>query len=233
MISRRLFLSSGCVATLAACANGPNALENAFTQEAKIPPLPDFYGPIYGEPYPIPAVPKGIVPPHLWRQEVSNPWPQYRYGAIVIDTNAANLHFVLSPETAIRYGVSVGAAGFEWAGDARLQFMRKWPRWNVPLTMVARRPELEPFSVANGGMDPGPGNPMGARALYLFKNGKDTLYRIHGDASPQELGHAVSAGCIRMLNQDVIDLYNRAVHGASVVVLRTVATEETLASLEE
>lgn len=85
--------------------------------------------------------------------------------------------------------------------------------------MIARKPELEPYSVANGGMKPGPGNPMGARALYLFQDGIDTLYRVHGDASPQELGRAVSSGCIRMLNQDVIDLHSRAVHGASVIVL--------------
>jgi lipoprotein-anchoring transpeptidase ErfK/SrfK len=85
--------------------------------------------------------------------------------------------------------------------------------------MITRKPELEPYSVANGGMDPGPGNPMGARALYLFQNGVDTLYRIHGDASYKELGKAVSSGCIRMLNQDVIHLHKRAIHGASVIVL--------------
>ncbi len=85
--------------------------------------------------------------------------------------------------------------------------------------MIIRKPELEPYSVANGGMDPGPGNPLGARALYLFKDGVDTLYRIHGDAAPRELGKAVSSGCIRMLNQDVIDLHKRAKHGADVIVL--------------
>ena len=88
-----------------------------------------------------------------------------------------------------------------------------------------RKPELEPFSVANGGMDPGAGNPMGARALYLFQNGVDTLYRVHGDASPRELGRAVSSGCIRMLNQDVIHLHERAVHGASVIVLPSMKAE--------
>ena len=85
--------------------------------------------------------------------------------------------------------------------------------------MIARKPELERYSVENGGMEPGLGNPMGAGALFLFRNGVDTLYRVHGDASAWELGKAVSSGCIRMLDQDVIDLHNRAVHCASVIVL--------------
>jgi lipoprotein-anchoring transpeptidase ErfK/SrfK len=181
--------------------------------------MPAFYGAIHTEPFPIPAIPEGSIDPSLWRQEVSNPFASHPIGTIVIDPNAAILHFVQSPETAMRYGVSVGAAGFAWEGEARLQFCRKWPRWKVPATMIKRRPELEAYSVANGGMDPGPDNPLGARALYLFKNGKDTLYRIHGSASPKELGKAVSSGCIRMLNQDVIDLHERAVHGARVIVL--------------
>jgi lipoprotein-anchoring transpeptidase ErfK/SrfK len=85
--------------------------------------------------------------------------------------------------------------------------------------MVARRPELEPYSVANGGMDPGPGHPLGARALYLFQNGVDTLYRIHGACEPEYLGKAVSSGCIRLLDQDVIDLHQRVRHGVTVRVL--------------
>ncbi len=127
-----------------------------------------------------------------------------------------------SSERATRYGVSVGAAGFAWEGTARIQFTREWPVWKVPEVMIERKPELAAYSVAKGGMQPGPGNPMGARAIYLFQNGVDTLYRIHGDASPRELGKAVSSGCIRMLNQDVIHLHARAVHGADVIVLSSV-----------
>ena len=85
--------------------------------------------------------------------------------------------------------------------------------------MISRRPELKPYSVANGGMDPGPGNPLGARALYLFQNGEDTLYRIHGACEPQYLGKAVSSGCIRLLDHDVIDLHRRVRHGVTVRVL--------------
>lgn len=189
--------------------------------------MPAFYDALQGEPFPVPAIPRGSIEPELWRQEVANPWPDRPRGTIIVDPDAAMLHFVESAETATRYGVSVGAEGFSWSGTARLQFQRKWPRWNVPDSMIARKPELEPYSVANGGMDPGPGNPMGARALYLFQDGVDTLYRIHGDASPRELGKAVSSGCIRMLNQDVIHLYDRSIHGADVIVLSSMRPQST------
>tara|TARA_R100000935_G_scaffold9668_2_gene19603 strand:+ start:1448 stop:2056 length:609 start_codon:yes stop_codon:yes gene_type:complete len=202
MLTRRSFVVLAGAGSLAACAQ-PSAKPVAPPAPAPAPshpPMPDFYGAIHTESFPIPAIPEGSVDPSLWRQDVPNPYPDRPHGTIVIDPNAALLHFVQNPETAMRYGVSVGAAGFAWEGEARLQFCREWPRWKVPANMIKRRPELEPYSVANGGMAPGPDNPMGARALYLFKNGKDTLYRIHGSASPRELGKAVSSGCIRMLN---------------------------------
>lgn len=225
MLTRRWLLASGAAA-LAACTRretveaprrAPAAV--ARPEPQPVPPMPDFYGAITDEPYTIGAIPDGAIEPKYWRQEVENPYPEKPHGTIVVDPDAALLHFVESPEIATRYGVSVGAAGFAWEGTARLQFKRKWPRWNVPRTMIDRKPELEPYSVANGGMDPGPENPMGARALYLFKNGKDTLYRIHGNAVPRELGRAVSSGCIRLVDHDAIHLYDKAVHGASVIVL--------------
>ena len=223
MLTRRTLIALGGAAGLTACARPapvPVPTTRAAPPPAPIyPPLPDFYGAITDEPYPIPAVPEGSVAPEYWRQDVRNPWPEHPRGTIVVDPDAAILHFIESPDEATRYGVSVGAAGFDWEGTARLQFRRDWPRWKVPQSMIEREPHLAAYSVENGGMDPGPGNPLGARALYLFKNGKDTLYRIHGDASPGELGKAVSSGCIRMLNQDVIHLDSRAVHGALVVVL--------------
>ncbi len=219
MLTRRSFVALGAMAGLAACAQSPAAsVTRAVPPPPVYPPLPDFYGAITDEPFPIAAIEEGTLSPEYWRTEVANPWPSTAPGTIVVDPDAAILHFVATPETAMRYGVSVGAAGFAWEGTARLQFSRKWPRWNVPDTMIARKPELEPYSVANGGMDPGPNNPLGARALYLFQDGLDTLYRIHGNANPRELGRAVSSGCIRMLDQDAIDLYNRAIHGAQVIV---------------
>ena len=223
MLTRRSFVALSAAAGLAACTRPPApSVTRAAVPPPVFPRLPDFYGAITDEPFPIAAIEPGSLSPKYWRAEVANPWPDHAPGTIVVDPDAAILHFVASPEKAMRYGVSVGAAGFAWEGTARLQFLRTWPRWNVPDTMVARKPELAPFSVANGGMDPGPGNPLGARALYLFQNGEDTLYRIHGDANPKELGRAVSSGCIRMLDQDVIDLHKRAIHGAVVIVLSSI-----------
>ena len=226
MLTRRRFAALGAVAAVSACARPlpptptPPSPTPAASPVAPPPdPLPTFYGAITDEPFPIPALAPGSVPRALWRQEVDNPFPQHRRGTIIVDPDAAILHFVQSEARAMRYGVSVGADGFAWDGTARLQFTREWPRWKVPAEMIERQPELEPFSVANGGMDPGPGNPLGARALYLFQNGEDTLYRIHGDAQPRHLGQAVSSGCIRMLDHDVIDLHARSVHGADVIVL--------------
>lgn len=226
MFTRRHFVALGAMSGLTACTGLPGAAPAPTVAPAPVyPPLPAFYAAINDEPYPVPAIPEGSLPPEYWRREVPNRWPDAAPGTIIVDPDAAILHFIVDADTALRYGVSVGAEGFGWDGTARLQFQREWPVWKVPDTMIARRPEFAPYSVAKGGMPPGPGNPMGARALYLFDNGVDTLYRIHGDASPRELGKAVSSGCIRMLNQDVIDLYDRAIHGASVIVLKSFKPE--------
>lgn len=221
MLNRRSFVALGAMSGLMACA-APVAPVPEVVAPAVLPPLPGFYGAITNEPYPIPAVPEGVLDPALWRQEVANPWPERPRGTIIVDPDAAVLHFVEGRDTATRYGVSVGAEGFAWAGTARLQFTREWPVWRVPASMIERKPELAPYSVANGGMPPGPGNPMGARALYLFQGQVDTLYRVHGGALARELGKPVSSGCIRLLDQDAIHLHARSVHGADVVVLASI-----------
>lgn len=221
MTKRRLFIGGAAAVALSGCALRPPAppQPEAPPEPPPPPPLPAFYGEITDEPYPVPAIPPGVVPPELWRQEVANPFPSEAPGTVVVDPDAAFLHLIGTGGRARRYGVSVGAAGFGWNGIARVQFGREWPVWKAPDTMVARWPQFEAFSVANGGMPGGPGNPLGARALYLFQDGVDTLYRIHGGCEPAYLGKAVSSGCIRMLDQDVIDLYGRVAHGARVVVL--------------
>ena len=117
----------------------------------------------------------------------------------------------------------VGRAGFAWAGRAVVQYRRRWPVWKAPDEMVARNPELEPYSVANGGMEPGLMNPLGARALYLFQDGEDTLYRIHGNPEAHSIGKAVSSGCIRLLNHDIIDLHARVRDGSKVLVRTSTA----------
>ena len=134
-------------------------------------------------------------------------------GAVTIDTNARFLYLSLGDGRAMRYTVGVGRAGFEWSGQAQVGRKAEWPAWTPPPAMLKRRPDL-PKHMA-GGID----NPLGARAMYLYAGGRDTMYRIHGTNEPDTIGQAVSSGCIRMLNADVIDLYNRIKTGASVQVI--------------
>lgn len=170
------------------------------------------------EKFPIPAVPFEQIDPIYYRRLVANP-AGFRPGTIIVDTSRHFLYFTLPGNQAIRYGVGLGRAGFEWSGRGVIQYKRQWPRWTPPDTMVARQPELQRYSIANGGMDPGLDNPLGARALYIFQDGRDTLYRIHGTPEWQSIGKSVSSGCVRMLNQDVIDLHDRVTNRAPIVVL--------------
>lgn len=141
-----------------------------------------------------------------------------RPGTIIIDTSKRRLYFVMKNGKAWEYGVGVGRAGFEWSGTARIRRRAKWPSWRPPAEMIER--ELKKYGrKLPAVMEGGPNNPLGARALYLFQGKKDTLYRIHGTNAPQTIGHAMSSGCIRMLNDEVIDLYNRVRLGAKVIVL--------------
>jgi len=134
-------------------------------------------------------------------------------GTIVVDTRTKHLYFVQGDGTALAYGIGVGRQGFEWKGEAQVKHKSEWPAWNPPSEMLKRRPDL-PEHMA-GGLE----NPLGARALYLFQGNKDTLFRIHGTNEPDTIGKAVSSGCIRMMNSDVIDLYRRVPVGTRVVVL--------------
>ncbi|MCA0432689.1 MAG: L,D-transpeptidase [Proteobacteria bacterium] len=137
-------------------------------------------------------------------------------GTIIVDPEHRHLYLVLDNGSAIRYGVGVGRAGFAWSGEAVVGMKRRWPRWVPPEEMVYRDARAEKWV---NGMPGGPENPLGARALYLYANGVDTLYRIHGTNEPDSIGKAMSSGCIRMLNQDVADLFERVPRGARVVVL--------------
>lgn len=161
------------------------------------------------------AIPTDKIDPKFLRQQVSYDAGDYPAGTIIVDTPNRFLYLVEEGGTAMRYGISVGGAGFSWAGDATIQMKREWPRWNPPQEMIDRKPELEPY---RNGMDAGLTNPLGARALYLFQGGKDTLYRLHGTPEWWTIGNAVSAGCIRLMNQDIIDLYQRVPNGSRVVV---------------
>lgn len=134
-------------------------------------------------------------------------------GTIIVNTKERMLYLVLEGGKAMRYGVGVGRQGFSWSGSANIAHKAKWPAWRPPAAMRKRQPELPTY------MEGGPNNPLGARALYLFEGGRDTLYRIHGTSQPHTIGLAVSSGCIRMLNDEVIDLYERVRVGARVVVI--------------
>jgi lipoprotein-anchoring transpeptidase ErfK/SrfK len=136
-------------------------------------------------------------------------------GTIIISTRKRRLFYVLPDGTAISYGVGVGRFGFTWRGVATVGRKSEWPRWIPPAEMVARDRFAAKYA---DGMPGGPNNPLGARALYLYSGNRDTLYRIHGTREPWTIGHAVSSGCIRMLNKEVIDLYNRVHIGTKVIV---------------
>jgi lipoprotein-anchoring transpeptidase ErfK/SrfK len=135
---------------------------------------------------------------------------KYEPGTIVVSTSERRMYLVLENGKAMRYGVGVGRPGFEWGGETKITQKREWPDWTPPPEMLKRRPDLPRY------MKGGPDNPLGARAMYLGSS----LYRIHGSNEPESIGQAVSSGCIRMVNEDVIDLYERVKVGASVIVMR-------------
>jgi lipoprotein-anchoring transpeptidase ErfK/SrfK len=149
-----------------------------------------------------------IVHPRFHRQVVDY-GGRHSPGTIIIDTPNKFLYLVQGGGTAIRYGIGVGRPGFEWAGMKTVTMKREWPDWRPPATMLKRRPDLPRY------MEGGPANPLGARALYLGSS----LYRIHGTNEPWTIGEAVSSGCIRMMNDDVVDLYNRTRVGTKVLVI--------------
>ncbi len=165
--------------------------------------------------YSLPAIPYKEMDQRYVRRIVPDPTGEAP-GTIVVDTANRYLYLVLPGNEAIRYGVGVGKEGFAWSGRAVIQYKKEWPLWTPPAEMVARKPELEPY---RNGMPAGPMNPLGARAMYIFKDGRDTLFRIHGSPEWKSIGTQASSGCIRLINQDVIDLYSRVQPGSPIVVL--------------
>jgi lipoprotein-anchoring transpeptidase ErfK/SrfK len=145
-------------------------------------------------------------------QEVSYPSTEAP-GTIIVDTSSKHLYYIEPGGKAIQYGIGVGREGFSWSGVATVGSKQEWPKWFPPEAMLQRHPEL-PIE-----MDGGLGNPLGARAMYLYQGKVDTQYRIHGTNEPDSIGQAVSSGCIRMMNSDVMDLYKRVPVGTKVIVL--------------
>ena len=165
----------------------------------------------------LPAIPTDQVAGQYLRREVNYDGPE-RPGTVVVDTRSRHLYLVLEGGRAIRYGVGIGRMGYGWKGTGVIRYKKTWPRWTPSEDYVADKPEMKMFSANYGGLVGGTNNPLGARALYIFQGGKDTLYRIHGTPDWKSVGKQVSSGCIRMFNQDVIDLYSRVENGAEIVV---------------
>ncbi|OBZ96048.1 hypothetical protein ADU59_06625 [Pararhizobium polonicum] len=202
-LSRRGLLL-GLSALLAGCStNGPNHAANYAS-------LPD-------EKFPLPAMPLEKIKPELRRQEVAYATP-YDAGTIVVDTPARRLYHVLGEGRAMRYGIGVGRNGYALAGSAYIGRKAEWPSWTPTDNMIRRDPDRN-LKYA-GGVPGGPNNPLGARAIYLYQNGNDTMFRIHGTTQPWSIGQAMSSGCVRMLNHDVVHLFERATVGGRVVVLQ-------------
>ena len=201
-ISRRGLLL-GMSALLAGCST------NAPSHVANYAAIPD-------EKFPLKAMPLDKIKPELRRQEVAYEGP-HKAGTVVVDTPARRLYYVLGEGRAMRYGVGVGREGLAFAGNAYVGRKADWPRWTPTQNMMRRE---ERYRKLAGGMEGGPWNPLGARAIYLYRGGNDTHFRIHGTNQPESIGLAMSSGCVRMLNHDVIDLYERVKVGDKVVVIQ-------------
>jgi lipoprotein-anchoring transpeptidase ErfK/SrfK len=234
MLSRRWYCLGSLAAlgsALGACSTIPSEPELArgsrpeIQRPARRGPRSARYDQIYAgfsdERFPVLAFDYTQIDPGFLRQTVSYSGPEAP-GSIVIDTPRKHLYFVEAPGKATRYGVGVGRDGFAWAGGANINMKRDWPDWVPPREMIERSPEIvaQLQRTSRGlGVPGGPTSPLGARAMYLFADGRDLGYRIHGTLEPATIGSNVSSGCIRLINQDIVHLYTRAALGTSATVL--------------
>lgn len=210
---RRLIGSSVSIALLPLLVHRAAAHQSAPSRSGLFPD--SVYAGVQNEQFLVPPIDLSALAPEYRRQGVTYVSSEAT-GTVVVDTTQRFLFLITGPATAVRYGVGIGRQGFTWAGTARIGMKRKWPTWTPPAEMISRQPELEKY---REGMAPGLENPLGARALYIFQKGNDTLYRLHGTGDVSSIGRAVSSGCVRLLNQDVIDLHERVEIGAKIVVL--------------
>ena len=204
----------GAAAALSGCASTGGTTAESHPVD---PIILSMYAPITTEPFRIPAIPVARVDPQFYRQTVATPVDfKEKPGTIVVDPQNKFLYLIQPGGKSLRYGIGVGRAGFAWVGEATIHEKQAWPKWFPPPEMQARDAKAAKYG---NGMDGGPNNPIGSRALYLWQGNKDTLYRIHSTFEWESIGKAVSSGCIRMWNQDIIDLYDRVAVGTKVVVL--------------
>jgi lipoprotein-anchoring transpeptidase ErfK/SrfK len=213
-IGRRAFVI-GAPFVLAGCASGPRY--DLYGEGAVESDWSAMYGPVDGEPFPVPAVDLSKIDPAFLRREVAYSGSE-AVGSIIVDPNERHAYLIMQGGRAMRYGVGVGRTeAFNWQGEATIGRKAQWPRWTPTRAMIEREPER--YGAFAGGMAGGPSNPLGPRALYLYSGGRDTYYRLHGTTEPWTIGTMVSSGCVRFINQDIIDLYRRVPVGTKVVVL--------------
>ncbi|MGQ3674831.1 L,D-transpeptidase [Xanthobacter sp. TB0139] len=206
----RLLLILGAPLALAACVTNQTPPPSAGVFDSR-------YAAIDTEPHPVNAVDLSEVDPKYRRQVVSYP-TKHAPGTIVVDITDRHLYLVQKNGKAIRYGVGVGKQGYSFSGSATIKRKQEWPHWTPTPNMIKREPKR--YGPYAGGLPGGETNPLGPRALYLYQGNRDTLFRIHGTTEPWSIGKQISSGCIRLLNQDIIDLYSRVPLGTRVVVKR-------------
>lgn len=180
------------------------------------PEIAARYGALNDNGYQIDAVPMQYLSDDKARQQVDY-WTDEKPGTVIVDPYARYLYRILPNNKAMRYAVAVGAAGYGFTGEAHIPYQRNWPSWMPTDNMLANDPEL--YGPVADGVEGGPDNPLGARALYLHDDQGDTYYRIHGTMDPSSIGHATSAGCIRLFNQDIIHLAEQTDSMTKVIVL--------------
>lgn len=207
---RRSFLL-GAAASLGALALGGCA----STGGVSLAEAQRMYGPLPNERFPIPAVNVSKINPKYFRQKVRYD-SEESVGTIIVDPRNHFVYRIEGDGYATRYGVSVGRAGFLWNGDAYIGRKAEWPVWTPPKEMIARQPEAAKYA---GGMAPGLDNPLGARTLYLYQDGRYTLYTLYSTRVAETIGKGISSGCIGLLTQDMMDLYARTPVNTKVVVL--------------
>lgn len=211
LIGRRSFLAGslglGAMA-LAGCSSlGP---EMSMAEAQRV------YGPLPNERFPVPAVNVNKLNPKYMRRTVRYDSKEAA-GTIIVDPRNYYVYRIEGDGMATRYGANVGRAGFLWNGDAYIGRKAEWPVWTPPREMIARQPEVAQYA---GGMPPGLGNPLGARTLYLYQNGVYTLYTLYSTIMPETIGKGVTSGCVGLLTQDMMDLYNKTPVDTKVVVLK-------------
>ncbi len=208
--SRRAFLFGASVGLGALALAGCSPAGMSAAEAARV------YGARPNERFPIPAVKVSKINPKYYRRTVRYDSKEVA-GTIIVDPRNHYVYRIEGDGNATRYGVSVGRAGFLWSGDAYIGRKAEWPIWTPPKEMIERQPEAAKYA---GGMKPGLDNPLGARALYLYQNGVYTLYTLYSTSVPESIGTGVSSGCIGLITQDMLDLYDKTPVNTKVVVLK-------------